>query len=141
MGVRLGLAGGRDNAHRCQVDMSTVGIDLKIPTRLPGVAIYIPSPNLLTCRCLQHKGNHLFRLSWKSTEPKKRKKSIMAHPRGSIHSRRERDTRLKCQHLPRPPSIHQPHRLRVQFPKAGFLVSRRDARCRSERLIQPLPDE
>lgn len=27
------------------------GIDLKIPTRLPRVAIYITSPNLLTCCC------------------------------------------------------------------------------------------
>lgn len=109
-------------------DMSTVGFDLQIPTRLPGVAIYITSPNLLTRRCLKHQGNHLFRLSRKSTEPKN--KSIPAHPHDGIHSRRERETGLKCQHLPRLLSIHQPHHLHVQFPKPGFLVTIRDARCR-----------
>lgn len=56
-GAVEGGVGGVETMHpRCQVDTSGVAIDLKIPTRLPGVAIYIPSLNLLTCRCLQTQG-------------------------------------------------------------------------------------
>lgn len=63
------------------------GIDLKIPTRLPRVAIYITSSNLLTCccsnsretTCLDYPGN-----------PQTKKKSITAQPDKGIHLKREK---------------------------------------------------
>lgn len=78
------------------------GIDLKIPTRLPRVAIYITSPNLLTCccsnsretTCLDYPGN-----------PQTKKIHYCSSRQG--YPLEKRETGLKCQHLPRLLHIHQ----------------------------------
>lgn len=125
------------------------GIDLKIPTRLPRVAIYITSPNLLTCccsnsretTCLDYPGN-----------PQTKKIHYCSSRQGYPLEKREMG--LKCQHLPRLLHIHQSltslavsepsFHHHIIFAHAIFqtqLLHHQTAHCWADKLIHPLPGE